>query len=199
MSLLGDPKVYTMSLVYFLFLGATYVMVFYTPTLIKSWGIQDVFLVGLLAGVGPFFGIIGMVLIGRSSDKHLERRRHFFFTAVLAGVGLLIAVFTKGNVVPSLVGLSIMTIGMSAMTPIFFTALSEYLPKKTAAGGIALISSLGNLGPSVMPSITTWINSSTGNSTNSMYLVVALWLVAGLILLRIIQPAAVGSPQLAPA
>ena len=68
-----------------------------------------------------------------------------------------------------------------------------------AAGGIALISSLGNLGPSVMPSITTWINSSTGNSTNSMYLVVALWLVAGLILLRIIQPAAVGSPQLAPA
>ena len=37
--MLKDPKVYTLSLVYFLLLGATYTMVFWLPTLIKSWGI----------------------------------------------------------------------------------------------------------------------------------------------------------------
>jgi MFS family permease len=35
-----DPKVYLLSLVYFLLLGATYTMVFWLPTLIQSWGGQ---------------------------------------------------------------------------------------------------------------------------------------------------------------
>ena len=39
--LLRDPKIYTLSLVYFLLLGATYTMVFWVPTLIKGWGVTD--------------------------------------------------------------------------------------------------------------------------------------------------------------
>ena len=35
-ALLRDPKVFTMAFVYFLFLGANYTLVFFTPTLIKS-------------------------------------------------------------------------------------------------------------------------------------------------------------------
>jgi MFS family permease len=44
--MLRDPKVYVLSLVYFLLLGATYTMVFWVPTLIQSWGIKDLFLIG---------------------------------------------------------------------------------------------------------------------------------------------------------
>ena len=39
--MLRDPKVYVLSLVYFLLLGATYTMVFWLPTLIQSWGVKD--------------------------------------------------------------------------------------------------------------------------------------------------------------
>src|SRR5262249_2606770 len=162
----------TLSLVYFLLLGASYTMIFWSPTLIKGWGVADVFMVGLLAAIPPLFGIVGMVLIGRRSDKHLERRKHFFFCAALAAVGLWITILTQGNLIGSLAGLCVMAIGQSAVTPIFFAGISEYIPKKTAAGGIALISSLGNLGPFVMPSITTWINTTTGTPVNSMYLVI---------------------------
>jgi MFS family permease len=147
-------------------------------------------MVGLLAAIAPMFGIVGMVLIGRSSDKHLERRKHFFFCAVLSALGLFVTIVTQGNLVGSIAGLCLMSIGQSAITPIFFTGISEYLPKKTAAGGIALISSLGNLGPFVMPSITTWINTATGTPVNSMYLVIALYLAAGGILLYVLRPAA---------
>ena len=196
-ALLKDPKVFTMSLVYFLALGANYTLVFFSPTLIKSWGITDLFTVGLLSSIGPIFGIIGMVMIGRSSDKHLERRRHFLFSVVLASVGLLIAVFSGGNLIVAFAGLAIMSIGQSANTPLFFTAVSEYLPRKSAAGGIALISSLGNLGPSVVPLITTMITTATGNFTNSAYLVVALWLVSGVIMMLAIRPAAAVDPRLA--
>ena len=188
-ALLKDPKVFTMAFIYFLFLGANYTLVFFMPTLIKSWGVADVFMVGLLAAIPAVVGAIGMVLIGRSSDKHLERRKHFLLCVALAAGGLLLATITTGNMVLGLIGLSIMAIGQSANTPIFFSAVSEYLPKSSAAGGIALVSSLGNLGPSVMPVLTTWTTTTTGSSTASMYLVMAVWLLSGVVLMSAIRPA----------
>jgi D-galactonate transporter len=189
-SLLRDPSLYALAFVYFLFLGANYTLVFWMPTLIKGWGVQDVFLVGVLAALPAIFGVIGMVLVGRSSDRRRERRRHFVFTASIASLGLLVTLFSQGNLIASLAGLCIMAIGQASNSPLFFAAISEYLPKKTAAGGIALISSLGNLGPAAMPAVTAWINSATGTPVASMLLVIALWMVSGLILLRVIRPAA---------
>jgi D-galactonate transporter len=197
-AMVKDPKVFTMAFVYFLCLGANYTLVFLAPTLIKSWGVADVFMVGLLSAIPAVVGAIGMVLVGRSSDKHMERRKHYFFCVALAGAGLIVAVLGQGNLVIGLIGLAIMSIGQSANSPIFFTAISEYLPKKSAAGGIALISCLGNLGPSVTPLFTTWITTTTGNWTNSAYLVIAMWLFSGLILMLAIRPA-VANLQLKPA
>ena len=189
-AMLTDPKVFTLALVYFLVLGAAYTMVFWMPSLIRSWGVADVFLVGMLSAIPPLFGVVGMVLIGRSSDRHLERRRHFFACAALAAIGLFITILAQGNLVLSLVGMTVLTIGQSTLAPLFFAAVSEYLPRKTAAGGIALISSLGNLGPFVMPSITTWLNTSTHSPVTSMYLVIALFLLSGALLTLVMRPAA---------
>ncbi|HEV8096796.1 MAG TPA: MFS transporter [Burkholderiales bacterium] len=196
--LIRDPKIYTMSIVYFLLLGATYTMVFWVPTLINGWGIKDVGLIGLLAALPALFGIAGMVLIGRSSDKHLERRAHFIFSVALCAVGLATTIFAQGSLVGSLAGLCVMAIGQAAATPVFFSGISEYVPKETAAGGIALVSSLGNLGPAVMPTITTWLNTTTGTPVNSMYLVIALYVMAGAILGYVMRPVA-AVPRLAPA
>lgn len=194
-ALLRDPKVYALSLVYFLLLGATYTMIFWTPTLIRGWGVADVFVVGLLAAVPALFGMVGMVLIGRNSDKHLERRQHFFYCVCVAAAGLLITTVTQGSLVGSLAGLCLMAIGQSAATPIFFAATSEYIPKRTAACGVALVSSLGNLGPAALPPITTWITTTTGSPVSSMYVVAALYVVAGAVLVYVMRPA--GSPRLA--
>ena len=198
-ALLALPQVWTMSLVYFLYLGATYVMVFWTPTLIKSWGVKDVFTVGMLSSIAPAVAMVAMVLIGRSSDKHNERRKHFFFCCALGFIGAIILVFAQGNIALSVVGLVILGTGQSAATPLFFTATSEIIPKALAAGGIALVSSLGNLGPSVMPSVVAWVNTHTGTPVASLYLVAALWLVSGVILMMAVRPRNAVSPALAPA
>ena len=116
-ALLKDPKVYTMSIVYFLMLGATYVMVFATPTLIRGWGIKDVFTVGMLSAIGPLFALFGMVLIGRSSDKHIERRRHFLFCCTLGALGALIVILSQGSVAGCVAGLVVLSVGQSSATP----------------------------------------------------------------------------------
>ncbi|HRH86531.1 MAG TPA: MFS transporter [Rubrivivax sp.] len=188
-SLIRDPKIYTLSIVYAMFLGATYAMVFWMPTLIKSWGVADLFMVGMLTAIPSLCGLIAMVLLGRSSDRHEERRRHFFFCTLLALSGVSLAAVMQGNLVMSLLGLCLLAMGQSSATPIFFAGVSEYLPKKTAAGGIALVSSLGNLGPAVMPVIVTWLTTSTGSQTTSLYLVGTLWIVAGAMLMMVMRPA----------
>ena len=194
-ALIRDPKIFTLAFTYALFLGATYAMVFWVPTLVKSWGVADVFLVGVLTAIPSLIAMVTMVLIGRSSDKHNERRLHFFLCTVLGLAGTTIVAWSHGNLLVSLVGLAILFMGQSSATPIFFTAVSEYLPKKTAAGGIALVSSLGNLGPAVMPWITTRITTVTGSQTASLYLVGAMWITAGILLMIVMRAATVGQPR----
>ncbi len=188
--LLRDPSVYLLSLVYFLLLGATYTMVFWAPTLIKSWGVSDLFMIGLLSSIPNVAGVIAMVMFGRSSDRRKERRWHFVTCVTIAAIGLGITTVTQGNLVASLAGLTVAVIGLASATPLFFTMTTEYLPRAAAAGGIALISSIGNLGAAVSPSVTGAINASTGSPVYSMYLVMALYIGAGLILLMAVRPAA---------
>jgi MFS-type transporter involved in bile tolerance (Atg22 family) len=71
------------------------------------------------------------------------------------------------------------------------------LSKASAAGGIALISSLGNLGPAAGPSVTGWITAQTGSPVYSMGLVIAFYLLSGAILLMVVQAAKAPSLQLA--
>jgi MFS family permease len=198
--MLQDPKAYALALVYFFLLGATYTMVFWVPTLIQSWGVKDVLLVGIYASVPNAAGIIGMILIGRHSDKWHERRWHFAVCVVVAAVGLFTTTLFQGNLIGSVLALAFAVVGIASATPLFFALTSEYLSAGAAAGGLALISSLGNLGPAVSPSINGLILRSTGDNIYSIYFVMTLYLLSGTILLLAIRPAlANGLAAIAPA
>jgi sugar phosphate permease len=134
---LQDPKAYVLALVYFFLLGATYTMVFWVPTLIQSWGVKDLFLVGIYASIPNAAGIIGMILIGRHSDKWHERRWHFAVCVVIAAAGLFTTTLFQGNLVGSILALAVAVIGIASATPLFFALTSEYLSAGAAAGGLA--------------------------------------------------------------
>jgi D-galactonate transporter len=184
-----DRKVYVLALVYFLLLGATYTMVFWVPTLIKSWGVADLMQIGLYSALPSLIGVIGMILIGRHSDKHGERRWHFAASVGIAALGLGITTLTQGHLGASLAGLSLAVIGIASATPLFFTVTTEYLSKVGAAAGIALISSIGNLGAAASPAVTGAITAKTGSPVYSMYLVMGLYLLSGIILLLAVRSA----------
>ena len=195
--MLRDPRVYVLSLVYFLLLGATYTMVFWLPTLIQSWGVKDLLLIGIYAAIPNAAGVIGMILIGRNSDRRHERRWHFASCVAIGAIGLFITTLLQGNLVGSIVALSFATIGIAAATPLFFALITEYLSKAAAACGIALISSLGNLGPAVSPSLNGLIQQATGSTAYGIYLVMAMYILAGIILLATVHAARAGEPRAA--
>lgn len=125
LQMLQDPKAYLLALVYFFLLGATYTMVFWVPTLIQSWGVKDLFLIGIYASIPNAAGIIGMILIGRHSDKWHERRWHFAVCVVIAAAGLFTTTLFQGNLVGSILALSVAVIGIASATPLFFALTSE--------------------------------------------------------------------------
>lgn len=181
-TLLSDPKIYVLSSVYFLMSGAVYALLFWAPSMIASWGVKDVFHVGLLKALPSIVGVIGMVLIGRSSDRLNDRRWHYVCCVALIAVSFVSMAFANDDLVWSMVLYCIGSIGIASLTPLFFAFVSEYLSKETAAGGIALISSLGNLGPAVAPSISTWILTSTGQNRYSLLFIVSLYVLAAIIM-----------------
>jgi MFS family permease len=179
--LLRDPKVYLMSFIYFLLLGAAYAIIFWVPTVIRSWGVTDMLQIGLYAAIPNLIGAVAMVLVARHSDKKMERRWHLIACVLVASVGMLLTVMVKGNLALSLACLSLAVVGVASATPIFFTIPTAYLAPASAAAGLALISSLGNLGAAVSPSLTGLISARTGNPLDSMFLVIAVYALVAVI------------------
>jgi sugar phosphate permease len=179
--LLRDPKVYVLSLVYFLLLGAAYAIIFWVPTVIRSWGVTDMLQIGLYAAIPNLVGAIAMVFVARHSDAKMERRWHLIACVLVASVGMLLTVMAKGNLALSLAALSLAVVGVASATPIFFTIPTAYLSPASAAAGLALISSLGNLGAAVSPSLTGLISARTGNPLDSMFLVIAAYALVAVV------------------
>jgi MFS family permease len=178
-----DPKIYGLVLVDILLLGANYTMVFSIPSMIKGWGISDLFQVGLLSTLPHLAGVIGTVLVGRHSDRRRERRWHYASCVAVAAMGLLFMTLAQGNIVFAVLGLTIAGVGFVSAVPLFVTTCTEYLSKASIAGGVALIAGLANLGPVAAPPVTGFITAATGNPVYSLYLVMALYLLSGTALL----------------
>ena len=72
-----DPRVYLLAFGAFVSGCAGYFLAFWTPTIIKELGVADLQMIGLYAVIPNFFGIVAMVLYGRSSDRFNEQRKAF--------------------------------------------------------------------------------------------------------------------------
>jgi MFS family permease len=180
---LRDPKVYLLGLANFFMLGAAYTIIFWKPTLIQSWGVKDVLLIGVYAAIPNAVGAISMILIGRHSDKWHERRWHYAACMLIAAFGLFLTTLIQGNVIGSVMALSIAVVGMASASPLFIALISEYLSAGAVAGGLAFVNTLGVLGPAVSPSINGLILRSTGDNIYSMYFVMVLYILSGALLL----------------
>jgi MFS family permease len=73
---------------------------FWVPTIIRSFGVNSAFAIGILSAV-PYLGaLLGMVLVGRHSDRTLERRYHSAIPCLACAAGLTgIGVFAHAPVV----------------------------------------------------------------------------------------------------
>ncbi|MCA9025902.1 MAG: MFS transporter [Planctomycetaceae bacterium] len=118
----------------------------YFPTLIKEQFTDfNKFQIGLLSALPHLCAVVAMSLVGISSDRTGERRAHLAGSAIVAAGGWSLVAWGPSPIV-AMVGLCLAQAGMMSMLPVFWTLPSAFLTGAAAAGGIALINSVANIG-----------------------------------------------------
>jgi ACS family tartrate transporter-like MFS transporter len=181
---LKDKRVLALSMVYFTIVTATYGITFFLPQIVKGLGGSDM-RTGLLTAAPYVIGTIGMLVWSQSSDRHKERKWHFIIACLLGAAGL-IAAGALGSTYGALVAIAIATIGIYGSKPSFWPMPSEFLTGTAAAGGIALVNCIGNLGGFVGPYAVGWIKDSTGNFAAALYFLAGSAVLSALITLVLI-------------
>jgi nitrate/nitrite transporter NarK len=162
---LMNPRVVLFGFMYFGIVIGLYGFSFWLPQIIKGFGGLSNWQVGLITMIPSAFAAVTMYLWGRHSDKTGERVWHVFLPAIIGGTSLAISGFLTGTPALALVALTIGAMGIYAALPTFWTLPTAMLSGTAAAGGIALINSIGNLGgyfgPSFMGYLKDWTKSHT--------------------------------------
>jgi ACS family tartrate transporter-like MFS transporter len=161
---LANPRVWHLACIGFGHGFATYTFSFWLPQILKAvLGGQSNTVVGFVIMIPNLLGLIVMILVSRHSDRTLERRYHMAAFGVLAGIALLL-LGTPRSAFFSVVLFSAVAIGAYSFLPIFFSVPGEFLTGFSAAAGIALVTSVSNLGGFVGPYTVGIIRQRTGSS-----------------------------------
>ncbi len=146
-------RVWLLILIYFTVAVGTNASGAYFPKLVRDQFQQlSTFEIGLLSALAGCSQEVGMTLFGISSDRRGERRVHLATAAALAAVGWTLTAWAPSSTV-ALIGLCLAQTGMMSMLPVFWALPSSFLTGAAAAGGIAMINSVGNIGGFLGPGI----------------------------------------------
>jgi MFS family permease len=190
------PELILYAAIYFCCVMGLYGTGFWIPQLIKNTGVKDPLYVGLLTAIPYSFGAVAMVVLGRNSDRTGKRRLTFALASLLGAFGIVISNLFRNNVLLAMVGLTIATIGILAVLPLFWPMPTAVLAGTAAAAGIAWINSVGNLAGFFGPAIVGWFSDLTKRSDYGLYLI-AGFLVLGTILALLFVPQKFGADTVA--
>ncbi|EFG35820.1 major facilitator family transporter [Brucella sp. NVSL 07-0026] len=184
MSLVKNPMLWVMTLIYFCFVMGQYGLTLWMPTLIRASGVTSNVTIGLLGAIPFICAIIAMVIFSRSADHYRERRWHLVVPALLGAVGFVVAA-SATNTTVSIIFLSMAAAGVLACAPLFWSLPTAILSGAAAAAGIALINSVANLAGFISPYMVGIIRDATHSSELGMYVLAGFLILGAAIVLCI--------------
>jgi sugar phosphate permease len=175
-----DAKLWQLSAIYFMLIMGLYGFIFWVPTIIDSVAKLTKLQVGIISAIPYLVAAVSMVLIGRHADHRNERRAHVAACAILAAVGMMIVsrCHSLKTVMPAL---CFAAIGIFGSLGPFWALSTRFLKGTAAAGGIAIVNSIGACAGMVAPSAIGWAKDKYGSFTYGL-LVVSVSLVCGAVL-----------------
>ncbi|WP_013592157.1 MFS transporter [Paraburkholderia phenoliruptrix] len=182
---LRRPVVWLLALAYFGAAMGQYGFGFWLPSIIKNMGVASALNVGLLSAIPYAFGIVAMLVVGRSADRRAEHRWHYLVPCAIAALGLVISALYGRQQVVSLAALTIACMGLQCLAPVFWRIPTSLLGGVAAAAGIALVNSIANLAGFVSPYMIGWIVDQTGSPRFALYVIAAFLVLSAAIIFAI--------------
>jgi MFS family permease len=179
------PRIWALAFVYFGIIYGLYAVGFFLPTIIA--GFKDTYHTdfsilqqGLIVAIPYAFGGVAMVLWSRHGDRTRERVWHVAIPAIIGGIAIPIALYMSSPLT-AMIAVTICTMGICAALPTFWPLPTMFLSGAAAAGGIALINSIGNTAGFFGPYITGWLTDLTGSEKAGLWVVGIVMIVAGFV------------------
>jgi MFS family permease len=163
---LWDGRVWFLSAVYALILTSLYGVIYWTPTVIRAFGVSGT-QNGVLTAL-PWLVTVPMLLI---LPKRLREHRSVIWAMIaLSTVGVI--AFALATVVPeNWMRLSAMVVGtpcISLLLPCFWSLPSRFLTGERAAAGIGAISMLGSFGGFAAQNLMPMAAQMSGSAAAAM-------------------------------
>lgn len=178
---LTRPRVLALSVVYFGIVAGLYSLTFWTPQIVKAFGLSNR-ATGAVAAIPFLAGALVMYPWGRSSDRRAERVWHVALPSFVGAAGLIAGTFAT-QPVWAMAALVVAALGIFAALPTFWTLPTALLPGAAAAAGIALINSIGNVGGFAGPYAVGWLKGAGLDTPSAVAAISALMFLSGVVAL----------------
>ena len=176
--------VWQLGLVYALGGIGTYGLALWLPQIVK--GLSDVsdFQVGVITAAPSIVGVVAMVLVARHSDRTGERSVHVAACGLAAAVGFLASAYLDTPLY-ALIALGLAAAGVNARFGPFWAMPPVFLSNEAAAGGIALINSLGAISGFVAPYAVGIVRDMTGSFRGGLIFLALAMAASSVLALRL--------------
>ncbi len=189
---LTHGRIIGLAFVYFGNVYGLYALSFFLPTIIADFqhDFGTTFSIverGLITAIPYAAGAIAMVFWARHGDRTGERVWHVAGPMILGGITIPVALYL-GSPFAVMVAVTITGICICCALPTFWALPSTFLAGTAAAGGIALINSIGNVSGFAAPYITGGLKDLTSTDRAGLW-VVGACMVAGALLALVLKAA----------
>ncbi|MGV9801254.1 MFS transporter [Mycobacterium sp. NPDC003449] len=135
---------------------------------------------GLLAAIPFVIAMIAMTVLGRSQDRTGDRRGHLSALGIISGLALVFSLLSSSHVI-AFAAICVAVACALTFIALFWASPMSVLTATAAAGGIALINSLGNVGGFVGPYLAGILAGESHEFGRATVFFAAMLLIAGAI------------------
>jgi sugar phosphate permease len=181
---LRDRRVVLLTIGLFFCYTGGYAFWFWMPTMLQRLGgWTDVQRIGWLGAILSVAGLIGMLLLGRNSDRTRERRWHFAIPQLTAALALGAWLLAPHSNALLIVVFTLVGFGTTAHLPSFWALPSAFLADSTAAAAVGFINCTASIGGFVGPLIIGNLSQRTGSFDMGFVFMIACWTIASVLVL----------------
>jgi MFS family permease len=153
---LRDGRVLYLALVYFLVEMGFYGLTFYLPAQVaRLLGTSIGPLVGFVTALPWICALVAVTATPPWCDRHGNSRGVGAMATLVAGLALAVSAVSPPLI--AIIALCVAAAGLIVAPALFWPLPTRLLGGAAAAGGIALINSIGNLGGFVAPNLRAWL------------------------------------------
>jgi MFS family permease len=181
---LRNPRVWALTLVYFGQNVTGYGFVLFLPQIVKRFGLSNV-QTGFVTAL-PFVGaLIGILLWAHYSDRTGARSRLCAASLLISAALLMSCLALQASAVATMAALFLFQVAASGIAPTFWALPTAMLTGSAAAGGIALINAVGNLGGFLGPYTMGLVQDATGSFPIGLLVIAMGSIVSGFVVLAL--------------